>query len=399
MKVFKKIIAFISAVVLVASTCLCCSSACFTDKTPINKELRFNADGKFKILQISDIQDGITLAPIAKDFISDLVDREQPDLIVLTGDNTTSDMKTKGLARIAINNFMSVFEEKGVPVAAVFGNHEDLRTQISKSTQMEIYESYDCFIGCAGDENISGVGNYNLPILASDSDKTVFNVWCIDSGTYNDENDLGGYGCVKKDQLEWYVNTSDALKAANGGVPVPSIAFQHIIVPEICETLKEVDEGTEGALVCDSYGDMEGKYYVLPDYAAEGGIMHEFPSPPRYSNGEFDAMLRQGDVLAIAVGHDHVNSFVVPYKGIDIINTPSIGFQSYGDETRGARVFILDESNPNEYETYTHNYAQFYNNEPAAMARFQMYDKDSLTAFEGFFKYIFYSIAKIFTIS
>ena len=225
LRAFKKIIAFISAAALVASTCLWCSSACFADKAPINKELRFNADGEFKILQISDIQDGITLAPIAKDFISDLVDKEQPDLIVLTGDNTTSDMKTKGLARIAINNFMSVFEEKGVPVAAVFGNHEDLRTQVSKSTQMEIYESYDCFIGCAGDENISGVGNYNLPILASDSDKTVFNVWCIDSGTYNDENNLGGYACVKKDQLEWYVNTSDALKTANGGVPVPSIAF------------------------------------------------------------------------------------------------------------------------------------------------------------------------------
>ena len=126
--------------------------------------------------------------------------------------------------------------------------------------------------------------------------------------------------------------------------------------------------------------------------------MHESPCPPHYSNGEFDAMLQQGDVLAIAVGHDHINSFVVPYKGIDLISTPGISFHSYGDEARGARVFVLDESNPTSYETSVHSYAEFYDNDPAAMGRFEMYDKDAAVVIKGFFKYIFYSIMKIFTI-
>lgn len=398
MKALRKMIACLLTVVLVLSACIGGVSACFTDKTPVSKELRFNEDGKFKILQISDIQDDVTLAPIAKDYISDLVDRENPDLIVLTGDNISSSNKSESSVKIAINNFMSVFEKRGIPVAAVFGNHDDENTKINKNMQMEIYQSYDCFVGCAGDESISGVGNYNLPIFASDSDKTVFNIWCIDSGTYNTENDLGGYNCVRKDQIAWYVNTSNALKDANDGVPVPSIVFQHIIVPEIFDALKEVDQETEGAVANNGFIENNGKYYILPDTAAEGSVMHESPCPPHYSNGEFDAMLQQGDVLAIAVGHDHINSFVVPYKGIDLISTPGISFHSYGDEARGARVFVLDESNPTAYETYVHSYAEFYDNDPAAMGRFEMYDKDAAVVIKGFFKYIFYSIMKIFTI-
>lgn len=42
--------------------------------------------------------------------------------------------------------------------------------------------------------------------------------------------------------------TSDALKAENGGEPMPSLLFQHIPVPEIYELLKEVPKGTDGAV-------------------------------------------------------------------------------------------------------------------------------------------------------
>ncbi|MCR5485733.1 MAG: InlB B-repeat-containing protein, partial [Clostridiales bacterium] len=61
----------------------------------------------------------------------------------------------------------------------------------------------------------------------------------------------------------------------------------------------------------------------------------------------------QGDVLAIVSGHDHENSFIVPYRGIDLINTPTCGFSSYGgDSTRGARIIDLDEAT-GTYSTHT----------------------------------------------
>ena len=52
-----------------------------------------------------------------------------------------------------------------------------------------------CFIGCAGEDfGESNLGTYYVPIYSSaDENKMVNNIWMIDSGTYNDENDLGGY--------------------------------------------------------------------------------------------------------------------------------------------------------------------------------------------------------------
>lgn len=58
--------------------------------------------------------------------------------------------------------------------------------------------------GCLASEGeaMTGCGNYNLPIKSSDGAKNVFNLWFIDSGTYDKEN--GGYAHVAEDQLAWY---------------------------------------------------------------------------------------------------------------------------------------------------------------------------------------------------
>lgn len=85
------------------------------------------------------------------------------------------------------------------------------------------------------------VGTYNLPVLKSDGSSYGFNLWLTDSGTYNTENEYGGYACVYKEQIEWYRETAAELKEANGGKVVTSINFQHIIVPEIYDALEQID--------------------------------------------------------------------------------------------------------------------------------------------------------------
>ena len=65
-------------------------------------------------------------------------------------------------------------------------------------------------------------------------------------------------------------------------------------------------------------------------------------------------MSEKGDVLGIYVGHDHNNSFVVKYKGVDLGYTQGAGFNVYGPgENRGVRIFELDETAPREYKTHT----------------------------------------------
>ena len=354
----KKFLAIMMAVMMLA--CAVMPSA-FAATPAEEAKLQFNEDGTFKIMNLSDIQDDATLMGLTADFIDAAVAAEQPDLIILTGDNIAGHtLASAEKSEQAIREFMNILEPYGIPVAIVFGNHDDDGGKMSKEDQMKVYEQYSCFIGIDEGEEIYGCGTYNVPVYSStDADDIVFNCWLFDTGSY-DEN--GDYDHMRESQIEWYKAKSAELNAENGGEVVPSIAFQHIIVPEIFEALEVVDSGTEGAVPKD------GKYYVLPETAGEGDYMGETPCPSAVNGGEFDALLECGDVLAVVSGHDHTNSFVVPYKGIDIINTPTCGFKSYGaSESRGIRMFTISESDPASYETRILTFEELFADDSVAM--------------------------------
>lgn len=347
----KKIIALLLSAALLIAVAAIPGSAAAKDEAV----LRFKDDGTFRIMQFTDTQDGPALKSATAMFLRDSIEEYEPDLIVLTGDNISGgSCTTVTLTEIAIARFMTIFEEYGAPVAAVFGNH-DSECLANREMQMEMYEKYDCFVGYA-DEDLTGCGTYNLPILSSDGSKVAYNIWMFDSLTYNEEsdavipgtyptypeNDLGGYACVHKDQIDWYIETSNELKAENGGEPVPSLLFQHIVVPEIYDALEK---------------DASGKW-ILPEGAK--GVMNEDPCPPQYTNGQFDAAVAQGDVKAMFFGHDHKNTYEVNHKGIDLVNTPGSGFGSYGDENRGVRIIDLNENDLSTYETELVTWRDFY---------------------------------------
>ena len=329
---------------------------------PANAHISFNKNGKLKILQVADIQDDEVIDPLAKESLKRAIEASDPDLIILTGDNIGGySCKTKAEARTAIKSYMDVFEKYGIPLAMVFGNHDDDDTPYTKLEQIAQYESYKCFIGCAGvvadktvgENSTINVGTYNIPVYESkDSAKVLFNIWCFDSGNYNPDASYGGYGYVLPEQLDWYRAKSDELKAANGGVAVPSIAFQHIVPPQIKYALKEVPAETEGAVA------FAGSYYTLPDGVdLTTNWLAEAPCPPdpNFAPGyaQVDAMLEQGDVNAVFFGHDHINAYVVDYEGIDLVSSPGCTFASYNDNHRGFRVITVDKNDPSSYETYT----------------------------------------------
>ena len=321
--------------------------------------LSFNNDGKLRILQIADIQEAIWVSSVEKLLLFETVRQTRPDLIVLTGDNIAGySAEKKWGATFAIRQVMDILSLFHTPIAAVFGNHDDEGTELTKLDQMDVYESYPTFIGCRGvvaektvDKTVINVGTYNLPVYADKcSDEVAFNIWCFDSGNYNPDNRYGGYGYVFPEQLEWYVEKSNELKKANGGVPVPSIAFQHIIPPQIAEALQEVPEGTPGAV------DFAGKWYTLPEGTdLTKNHLSEAPCPPNLDfepgYAEVETMLAQGDVNAIFCGHDHVNGFSVPYKGIDLVTSPGCTYGSYNDDNRGFRLITIDKNNPTAHES------------------------------------------------
>ncbi len=396
----KKAISLILAIILAFSSLIIAGAA----DTNAAHKLQFNADGDFRIMQISDIQDGTILTPATKQFIKEVVIDAEPDLIVLSGDNISAGSASLGTAAIdkllvktAINNYMSVLEEIGIPVAVVFGNH-DAEEYITKEEQMEMYSTYDCCVAIDEGESLYGCGTYNLPIYSSkDASKVAYNIWMIDSNMYDDVN--GGYDYVHQDQLDWYVKTSDELKAQNGGVPVPSMMFQHIIIKEIYDVIIEVPESEK-----DNYEYVENEnddgtvsYHAIKPEVLRTGELNEMPCPATINGGQFETILKQGDVVAMFFGHDHKNSFEVEYKGVDLINTPTAGFGSYGDHGRGVRIIDIKEGTT-DYETEIIKYVDFYADNDSMLAQYDLYANESGVGevIAAFFKTIWFSIINLF---
>ena len=386
----KKLVSILLAVVLAFGMLI--PSFAATAELSGNKRLQFGDDGSFRIMQVADIQDGPLLLEITKDFLTDVVPEAAPDLIVLSGDNISAGSATVGvhaidllLVEIAIDRFMSIFEEYGVPVAVVFGNH-DAEELVSKEEQMAIYQKYDNCIAVDEGDALYGCGTYNVPIYASDDiSKIAYNLYMVDSNMYDDVN--GGYDYVHEDQIKWYVETSNALKAQNGGVPVPSMMFQHIVVKEIYDIIEEIPaEETESR----EYVEDNGKYYSFKAENYKTGELNEMPCPATVNGGQFEAVKNQGDVVAMFFGHDHTNTFEVEYQGVDLVNTPGVGFSSYGDHNRGVRVIDLKEGTT-EYETEIIRYREFYSDNEAALDRFEFNGNEFsfIEQVAAFFKYVF----------
>lgn len=314
--------------------------------------LRFNSDHKFKIMQIADTQEIPAVSPDTLSLINNALDREKPDLVIFTGDQIKGYSKKFKKDPVIIESTIDILVEpiakRNIPFMVTYGNH-DAQCGVDNRGQYKFYAKYDNFI--SGDlRNSDDVGTADIQIYSSTEDKPVFELYIIDS--HGKAKDGAGYAPVDKKQIEWYVSRREQLKAENGDY-LPSLVFQHIPVPEFFDVIKKVPKGAKGAVP--AYGAHENEFFVLNDETiAEGGFMLESPASPDVNTGEFEAMSEKGDVLGIYVGHDHNNSFVVKYKGVDLGYTQGAGFNVYGPgENRGVRIFELDETAPREYKTHT----------------------------------------------
>lgn len=382
----KKFKASISLLLILSLTFLAASPA-YAVSNPA-PALRFNSEGKFKIVQFTDTQDDSMPREAMLKLMNKALDAEKPDLVVFTGDNITGGGSPgKILTSIAIKAIISPVAARGIPFAMVFGNH-DGEGGVAKETQLKIYQKYPTCLAYDPEPDLYGCATYNLPIKSANGIKDAFNLWLMDSNEY--DRDHGGYDWVHQDQLDWYKTKSATLEQANDGL-VPSLMFQHIVVPEVYEVLKEVPAGTAGS------SERFGKTWALElNETMAHGTLAEWPCPPNTNGGQFQAVLERGDVLGIVTGHDHVNDFIGTYQGVDFIQTPGIGFQTYGSKDRGCRVIILDENDNWNYETYTPTFFDYFGTGVAGEFAYAFFGSPVATFLPGVGEFI-YALLKLFS--
>ena len=277
-------------------------------------ELRYNTSGKFKIVQFTDVHSvyGDPKSDIAYERIRQVIDVEKPDLVILTGDVIFSQPAEPNLRKV-----LKIINDKQVPFAMVFGNH-DAEQQMCRDSLLMIEKSFSMCLSADEQPEISGVGNYALSILSRNG-KVANVLWCFDSNDYSKIDSVDGYGYIYRDQIDWYAKRSAGFTKVNGGRPVPSMAFFHIPLPEYAYALT----------------DLNTQVY---------GIRREKPCNPQLNTGMFAAMKECGDVMGVFVGHDHNDDFMLQWNGIALAYGRFTGGETvYGDLPNGARVIELTE--------------------------------------------------------
>lgn len=321
-------------------------------------------NGKFKIMQIADIQENYHLNPDTIKLISLALDKEKPDLVVLTGDQIQGYSgcylkEPERKVKYVIDQFIAPIKERNIPFAVTFGNHDD-DCKCSKQVQMDHYKTFD---NCVYSEPRSeeDPGTFVLTVKDS-SDKDALAIYLFDSGKAVING--AAFPPVKKEQIEWYKNKRDSFKESNGDY-LPGIVFQHIPVPEFFDIINKVNFFTKGRV--EAYKSRKNTFYKLDDETiARGGFMYESPAAPDENSGQFEALKEKGDIFAMFVGHDHNNSFYKNLDGIDLGYCQGASFNTYGPgEQRGVRMFIFDENNVRNYETYCTTIGELCDYKPA----------------------------------
>lgn len=281
----------------------------------------------FRILQLTDIHFGLaTHFQEEWAYFDELIERADPDLIVLTGDQFM-------MASVdVVNKLYTYVDSKDIPWTLTFGNHDrqGFYTPQFMSNQ-STYDPYDnCYYVDLNDE-LAGHGNHYLNLVKDDVIKWQFMM--LDSGSYHKTSFAYDYGIIDENQIDWYEEVIKETNKLAKGVSdfseidssevIPSLAFFHIPLFEYVDAWEAYQND-----------EAEG----VGDYN-DSGIWHGYRN-----SGFFDSIKALHSTKGTFVGHDHTNNFAINYQGVTLAYGVKSGRGIYHDpEKIGGRLIVVDK--------------------------------------------------------
>lgn len=204
-------------------------------------EVDMPADGEFNILQLADIQcsKNDDSWDTAKHQIELLIEKEQPDLLVLTGDNA-GDSHLEKMYKLLIE----YMETLNLPWTIVFGNHEDdWGTDPTYLADLLAEAKTEHLLFKRTPSNITGATNYIVNVIdRQNSNKVVYSLQMIDSNTryYDSKGDFLTYDYIGFDQIAYFEWLYNGMETHYGQHNFPSMAFYHLPPAEFMSFMDEL---------------------------------------------------------------------------------------------------------------------------------------------------------------
>ncbi|KAG7575182.1 Calcineurin-like phosphoesterase domain ApaH type [Arabidopsis suecica] len=332
--------------VLSVSLIYLCLSTCHVSAYGFGRrQLRFNTDGRFKILQVSDMHYGFgketqcsDVSPAEFPYCSDLnttsflqrtIASEKPDLIVFSGDNVYGLCETRDVAKSMDMAFAPAIES-GIPWVAILGNH-DQEADMTRETMMKYIMKLPNSLSQVNPPDawlyqIDGFGNYNLQIEGPFGSplffKSILNLYLLDGGAYTKLDGFGyKYDWVRTSQQNWYEHTSKWLEMEHKRWPfpqnstAPGLVYLHIPMPEFALFNKSTEMT---------------------------GVRQESTCSPPINSGFFTKLVERGEVKGVFSGHDHVNDFCAELHGINLCYAGGAGYHGYGKVGWARRARVVE---------------------------------------------------------
>lgn len=238
-------------------------------------------------------------------YLKQVIERYDPDLILMTGDNVYGEFDDSGESLKELISFMDQFE---IPWAPVMGNH-DAETNMGVDWQCEQYEKSEYAL--FKQRELTGNGNYTVGVEQGGVLKRVF--YMMDSNGYSTMSQKtisNGHSTAvpgfAQDQIDWYTASVNRLKSEHPSVKlsfcfhIPIVAFKDGV------TKYGYSDSTikNASINLDVVGE-DGDFGVI------GTTVGGWDSDYTVWNG-----LKSLGVDSIFVGHEHRNSFSVVHEGV-----------------------------------------------------------------------------------
>lgn len=353
-------------------------------------ELRFQADGTFKILQLTDLhfqpEESAEYKQEYARTLETLLEAEKPDLVVLTGD-------VLYWSRRPMEEYfgptLAPLVERGVPWAFAMGNH-DVESWFTGEDLARHLQAQPYSVTAPGPAELGGTGNYAVEIRGREDGETDAVLYFLDSHDrpvrpIDDSRDLAPqfqgtharpeirvlereHGSAAREAWEAVsgLDPSQMAQAWKGSVDVQGPSGRSFRVTR--EDFQPVEDHGYDWLTADQVKWYDGVsddhtrragapvpslmflHVPLPEYPAAwnnkaAGTRLEAESVQGRNTGMFATLAENRDVMGVFAGHDHVNDYVGWLDGVALGYGRKTGMSVYGPGPmqRGARVLQLHE--------------------------------------------------------